>query len=178
MSTSAGPYTETRTEEEQQTVYQQLLAQYEKTERKRKEKIRKDWAEDWNQYREIQLRENKAFYQHVAMFAAGSFGISFAFINNLVTFETAEYKNVLVLGWALFALVLIIDAAIHLTSGFIHGAYCDIISENIQCGYEGKPYKSFDRWYSGWVMTTLYVLNFVTFIGGIICLVMFVYLNT
>jgi hypothetical protein len=171
------PYAGAGTEEERQAVYQGLLAQYEKAEYERKRQIRESFMDGWNHYREVQLRENRAFYKHIALFAAGSFGVSFAFINNIVPFAAALHKPVIVAGWALLALTLVIDSAIHLASGFIHGAYCDQVSANIQRGYDGKPYRPLKRWYSGWLIDTLYVLDFLAFIGGMLCLVGFVFFN-
>jgi hypothetical protein len=179
------PYAGAQTDEERQVIYQELLeqynkeaAEYEKTEHERKKEIHNTLMGEWHHYRKTQLRENRAFYRHVAMFAAGSFGVSFAFINNIVPFAAALHKPVLITGWALFAVTLIIDAAIHLISGFIHGSYCDIVSDNVQRGYDGKPYRPVKRWYSGWVMGALYILDFTAFIGGLICLIGFVMLNT
>jgi hypothetical protein len=174
LQMAADPYAGTTTDEERRAVYQELL----KADYERKEKIRTTFMAEWDRHRSVQLRENKAFYKHTALFAAGSFGVSFAYINNIVPFIGALHKPVLVTGWAFFAMVLILDGAIHLVSASIHGAYCLTINKNIQRGIDGEPLLPIKRWYSVWVMKALYVSTFFAFIGGMICLIGFVILNT
>jgi hypothetical protein len=167
------PYAGAKTEEERQTIYQELLEQYEAKESARKDQIRASFIDDWNHYRDMQLREDRAFCRHTAVFAAVFLGASFVLITN----SAALHGPILSVSWMLFAAVLIINAAIHLTSGFIHSAYCDIVSENVQLGYEGKPYRSLKRWYSGWVMEALYIASFIAFAGGVVCFTCFIALN-
>jgi hypothetical protein len=185
IMTDIDPYSGTETEEERQAVYQKLLKQYEqeKTEYQKAEDARqKDiyglFAGDLERCRQVQLHEDKQFYKYIALFAGGSFGVSFAFIGNIVPFQGAVYKPVLVAAWASLAMTLVINAAIHLVSSVIHGRYYDAVSDNIQRGYDGKPLRPYKRWYTSWVMAVLYGLDFIGFLGGITCLIAFVFLNT
>jgi hypothetical protein len=182
----ADPYAGAETEEERQIIYQRLLKEYEReeaeTEHKqavylRDKEIYDSLSKEWQGYRDVQLAENAKFNQYIAMFAAGSFGVSFAFIDKIVPFQSAANKPVLIAAWGLFAITLVLNVLIHLVSSFIHGKYCDIVAENVDRGYEGKPYKPVRRWYSGWVMSALYVIAFLGFLGGMACLVTFVLLN-
>jgi hypothetical protein len=179
------PYAGIETEEERQTVYKSLLARYEQEEAEyrqaeytRQKEIYGLFAGDLERCRQIQLHEDRQFYKYTAMFAAGSFGVSFAFINDIVPFQAALYKHVLVAAWACLAATLIINVAIHLISSAIHGRYYDTVSDNIQRGYDGKPLRPYKKWYTGWVMAVLYWLDFIGFLGGMICLITFVFLNT
>jgi hypothetical protein len=178
------PYAGIETEEERQAVYQKLLARYEqeeteyqKAEYARQKEIYDLFATDLERCRRIQLEEDKRFCKYIAMFAAGSFGVSFAFINDIVPFQGASHKLILVAAWASLAATLIINIAIHLVSSVIHGKYYDAVSDNIQRGYDGKPLQSYKKWYTGWVMSVLYGLDFIGFLGGMACLVTFVFLN-
>lgn len=183
--TDADPYAGIETEEERQAVYKRLLARYEKEETEykqaeyaRQKEIHDVFSQDWKQCREIQLREDGEFYKYIALFAAGSFGVSFAFIDKIVPFREALHKPVIVAGWACFAVALILNAAIHLVSAAIHGRYCDVIRKNTQRAYDGKPELPLKRWYTGWVMAILYGIEFIAFLGGMACLIAFVFLNT
>jgi hypothetical protein len=178
------PYEGLETEEEKQAMYRKLLDQYEKddadyrkAEYARQKGIYDLFADDLKRYRQVQLFEDKQFCKYIAMFAAGAFGVSFAFINDIVPFQGALHKGILLAAWACFAGALVITVAIHLVSSAIHGAYYDTISDNVQRGYDGEPYRQCRKWYSGWVMTTLYWLDFACFLGGMACLVIFVVLN-
>jgi hypothetical protein len=171
------PYAGVETEKEQQTIYQGLLKQYEQAEYARKREIHDSFGKDWQHYRDVQLKEDEQFYKYIAMFAAGAFGVSFAFIDQIVPFRTALHKPVIAAGWACLALALVINVLIHLVSARIHGWYTDRISENIQRAYDGNPQLGYKRWYGKWLMKALYILNFMGFLGGMACLVAFIFLN-
>jgi hypothetical protein len=185
------PYAGIETDEERQAVYERLLeqnrqdeatyrrelAEYERAEYARKKSVYDALAGDLKAYRKVQLHEDGQFCKYMAMFAAGSFGVSFAFIDKIVSFETAAYKGVIVAAWACLAIALIINVAIHFASSIIHRGYHNMVLDNIQRGYEGRPPLPYRRWYSGWVMAVLYAMDFVSFIGGMTCLVLFVFLN-
>jgi hypothetical protein len=156
------PYSGAKTDEERQTIYQELQARYEQSEYERKERIRQSLMPDWDRFREVQLREDRAFCRHIAITAAGFLGASFIFYRGKVP----------VPGLALFAAALVITAAIHLVSSFIHGAYCDTIAENIQRGYDGEPFRPMKKWFSGWLMRALYAADFAAFTGGLLFLVL------
>jgi ABC-type Fe3+-siderophore transport system permease subunit len=182
--TITDPYAGIETDEERQVVYQNLLKQYErdsaeyqKTEFERQKSIREFFTKDSESYRNVQLHEDKEFNKYVSMFAAGSFGVSFAFMNNIVPFNEAAHRHVLIAAWALLAAALVISVLIHRISAVIHGKYYEAINNNIRRGYEGKPPLGYKRWYSLWVMAALYWLDFIAFLGGMACLIAFVFLN-
>jgi hypothetical protein len=170
-------YADVDTDEERQEIYQNLLKQYDKDVYDRRKSIRESYTRDLEHYRGVQLHEDKQFYKYTAMFAAGSFGVSFAFINNVVPFGEAVHKYVLITAWACLAAALVINIAIHRISAVIHGKYYDAVCGNIQRAYDGKPALEYKRWYTGWVMELLYWLDFASFLGGMACLIAFVVLN-
>jgi hypothetical protein len=183
--TDTDPYAGVETEEERQAIYKSLLARYEQEETEykqaefaRQKGIHDRFAGDLERCRQVQLHEDKQFCKYIAMFAAGAFGVSFAFINDIVPFQGAVYRYILVAAWACFAAALVLNVVIHLISSAIHGSYYDAVSDNIQRGYDGKPLRPYKRWYTGWVTAVLYWLDFISFLGGMACLIAFVFLNT
>jgi hypothetical protein len=186
------PYVGIETDEERQAVYERLLEQYQKEEaeyqraqakRAQVESVRQKevynlFKYDWDHYRKVQLHEDDQFNRYIAMFAAGAFGVSFAFINDIVPFKTAAHKDILVTAWACFAATLLVNVVLHRISSAIHKKYCNMISENIQRSYDGEPPLPYKRWYTGWVMAVLYWLDAICFMGGMTCLIVFVFLNT
>jgi hypothetical protein len=103
--------------------------------------------------------------------------VSFAFIDKIIPFREAAYKYVLVASWACFAAALVFSVIIHLAGSFIHGKYCDIIKENTRRAYDGTPPLEYNKWYMGRIMPALYTLDFIGFLGGMVCLVGFVFFN-
>jgi hypothetical protein len=173
------PYAGIEDEDERRLVYQNLLKQHEQDEAEygRKKEIYMGLEKDWDAYRQVQLHEDGEFNKYSAMFAAGSFGVSFAFIDKIAPFQQALHKTVLAAAWLCFAVTLVLNIAIHLFSSVIHGKYCDDVAENIRRGYEGKPFVEYKRWYYRRAMNALYALAFLGFLGGMVCLVSFVFLN-
>jgi hypothetical protein len=183
MTDISDPYADIKTDKERQAVYQNLLAQYEldrawrSAEYARQKEVYDTSLKTWSHFRETQIREDGEFCKRISLFAAGSFGVSFAFIDKIVPFQTALHKPVIVAAWACFAVALIVNVAIHLTSAAIHGSYCDVINGNTQREYNGEPALPLRQWYTGWVMSVMYGLNFIAFLGGMACLIAFVVIN-
>jgi len=174
------PYEGIETEGERQAVYQALLDKYRQEESdyvRKKDSVYEPLIKDWSEYREVQITQDSLFNKYIITITAGLFGVSFAFIDKLVPFQTANYRAVMVCGWALFAATLVVAIVCHLVSSFIHGKYCQDVAEDIQRGYKGEPYIQRKRWYYRWVLNALYVVSFLGFLGGIVCLILFVLLN-
>jgi hypothetical protein len=174
------PYAGIESEEERQAIYQALLEKYHQEESdytRMRNSVYDPLIKDWSEYREIQLNQDSLFNKYITTITAGLFGVSFAFIDKIVPFQTADYRVVMVCGWALFALTLIAAITCHLASSFVHGKYCEDVAENIRRGYEGKPFIQRKRWYYHWALNVLYAMSFLGFLGGIACLILFVILN-
>jgi hypothetical protein len=65
------------------------------------EKIRiyDDFSEIWDMQHNIQIGIEERFHKNILMLAAGSFGVSFAFINQVIPLKEALQANVLFFSW-------------------------------------------------------------------------------
>jgi hypothetical protein len=109
--------------------------------------------------------------------AAGSFGLSFAFIDKIVPLSSSSYRALLVSAWACFAAVLVIELCGFMISSFIHSAMANEERKNIPFKYEGKipDYKDRSVFFNS-VAVCGYV-SLMSFIGGVICLLVFIAKN-
>lgn len=174
---AADPYNGLETEEEKAYKYQQLLEAYQKETDAYKRQVYEDGQKKWEAYRKVQLEQDGAFDRNIITIAAGSFGVSFAFISSIVKLENAVFFPVLCTAWALFAACIVISLLGFMVSSLIHGKYCDEARENVKRGYAGEPYIEKRHWYSGWVTRLCNWLAFFSFTGGAACLITFVLLN-
>jgi len=177
--TSQDPYAGAETEEERQAIYQGLLKQYEKDtwEFERKKKVYDDFSQIWDEQRNIQLEADARFQKNILTIAAGSFGVSFAFINQIVPVATAFHTNILVTAWLLFSLSIVFAILEPRITSVIQDLLLDDIERNIELGYEEKPYKNTNKRLAMWPTRILSWLTFFFFTGGVLCLLYFVYLN-
>jgi hypothetical protein len=106
--------------------------------------------------------------------AAGSFGLSFAFIDKLVPFASAKLAWVLVASWVCFALCLIVMVLGHLLSAEAYRRQRDNVARNMLLQFEGKPAE--DAVTRDSVSPCNYIA-LLAYTGGIICLLSFVLLN-
>jgi hypothetical protein len=144
-------------------------------------KKRKDTYEagyrNWEFLNKNKEDQEKQFDKTAFAVAAGSFGVSFAFIDKIVPMEAAIYKPILTIAWACFGACLLMIVIGYRISSLIFLAMSEEEKRNIQNRYEGKPevYKKRNVFFHPCAL-----LNHLTMlfnIGGIICLVLFVYLN-
>jgi ABC-type bacteriocin/lantibiotic exporter with double-glycine peptidase domain len=173
------PYAGVETEEERQAIYQNLLAQHETAtqEYERKKRIYDDFSGIWDIQRNIQIGIEERFHKNILMLAAGSFGVSFAFINQVIPLKVAFQTNILFFSWLFFGLSLIIAILEPRINSLVQDILLNAIEKNIDMGYEGKPYKKLSRLL---VMLPTRILNwaaFALFMTGVLCLLNFVYIN-
>ena len=172
------PYAGIETEEERQAVYKNLLEQYEQTEFERRKTIYSDLMDSWNHQRSIQLDLEQRLHKYLFMLAGGSFGVSFAFINQIVRLESASNMFILVLAWLFFAFTMIL-AVLELKIGSVmQDALLNNIEKNLERGYKCEPYKEINRRLTMWPGRILSWLSVIIFIAGVSCLLYFVHLNT
>ena len=178
MATSLpDPYDGAESEEERQVIYQKLLDEYEQAEYERRKAIYDDLMVDWKHHREIQLDIDNRRQRTVLNLAAGAFGVSFAFISQVVKIETAVNTLVMVLSWAFFAVTLVL-ALLELAIGSrIQDKLLDSVEDNIKRGYEGKPYSDLKKWQIMWPTRTIGWVSLITFAMGVGCLLYFVLTN-
>jgi hypothetical protein len=109
--------------------------------------------------------------------AAGSFGLSFAFIETLVPLQTAMYKPLLIAAWACFAVVLIMELVGFAVSSLRFTLMVEEADKNLPLKYEGKEpeYKRRSVFFDPNRVLMFVVL--LTFFGGLVCLLVFVARN-
>jgi len=174
------PYAGTETAEEKQAIYEGLLTQHEKDirEYEYKRKVYDDFSAEWDAQRQIQLETDARFHKNILAIAAGSFGVSFAFINQIVPLAGAAHIAVLVLSWLFFGLSIVCAVLEPRINSVIQDKLLDDIEKNINLGYEGKPYKQSNKRLLMFPTRALNWLSFILFAGGVLCLLCFVYINT
>ena len=173
------PYIGAETEEEQEAIYHRLKIQHEiaTLEYEHKKKIYDEFSTVWDKQHNIQLDAEKRFHKNILTLAAGSFGVSFAFINQVVPLKEAFQTNILVNAWIFLGLSIIFAILECRISSLIQDKLLSDIEKNIEIGYKGKPYKETNKWL---IMLPTRMLNwtaFVLFILGVLCLLYFVHLN-
>jgi uncharacterized membrane protein len=95
------PYAGANSDEEREAIYQNLLIERRKT-------IYSDFMPNWRQQREIQQDIDQRCHKALLTVAAGSFGISFAFISQLVDLNKAAHMPLLIISWVSFAITIIL----------------------------------------------------------------------
>jgi len=173
------PYIGAETYEERKAIYEGIITQYEKElrEHERKRKVYDDFSSAWDTQREIQLEADARFHKYILAIASGSFGVSFAFINQIVPLSNAVHTAVLVLSWLFFGLSIICAVLEPRIGSVIQDKLLDNIEKNIELGYEGRPYKETNKRLLMFPTRALSWLSFILFVMGVLCLLCFVYLN-
>ena len=150
--------------------YQQQVQSYE-----HKRKIYDDNMRLWETCNKTSAEMDARFDKALFVIAAGSFGVSFAFINNFVSdIKSAEYAPLLVASWAFFAACLIVMVIGHLISAESWRKQRDGIARNMILQYNDKPVEDKpvkDR------VSPCNVLALISYAGGIVCLLWFVLKN-
>jgi len=173
------PYKGVETEEEREAIYKSLLAQHDviTQECERKRKVYNDLSSIWDKQQNIQIEAEQRFHKNIITIAAGSFGVSFAFINQIVPLENAIKTDFLLYSWLFFGLSIIFAIFESRVSSLIQDKLLSTIEKNIERGYEGKPYMEPSKLL---IMLPTRILNwsaFILFAMGVLCLLYFVHLN-
>ena len=173
------PYAGVETDEAREAIYQNLLAQHETEVREyeRRKKVYDDFSTVWDMQRNIQIEIETRFHKNILTLAAGSFGVSFAFINQIVPLKEASQTNILVIAWLFLGLSIIFAILESRIGSLIQDKLLNDIEENIEIGYEGKPYKEVNRWLLVLPTRILNWMAFGFFAMGVLCLLYFVYIN-
>jgi hypothetical protein len=174
------PYAGVESETDQQAVYQKLQEQHKNDLAvwERRKTIYNDQMEIWRYQRDIQRSLDERFHKNTLTIAAGSFGVSFAFISQIVQLEQAINTPILIMAWALFGLSIILSILNLKIGSAVQDVLLDTIEQNIERGYAGKPTKEAKRWLIMWPDRIISWLSFAAFVSGVICLLYFVLINT
>jgi len=148
--------------------------EYQKETYERQRKIYDDNMRLWELFNQTSKEMDARFDKALFTIAAGSFGLSFAFIDKIVPPVSATYPTLLVTAWACFAGCLIVMVLGHLLSAEAHRKQRDEIARSMILEFEGKS--SHEAGVRDYVSPCNYVA-LIAYIGGIVCLLMFVLLN-
>jgi hypothetical protein len=128
----------------------------------------------WETFNKTSVEMDARFDRALFTIAAGSFGLSFAFIEKIVPLATASMPYLLVLAWACFALCLIIIVSGHLLSAEAYRKQRDDIAREMILHFDGKAVE--EKTDRDFVSPCNYAALFM-YTGGIICLLLFILLN-
>lgn len=106
--------------------------------------------------------------------AAGSFGVSFAFIDKIVDIKNAAFIGVLIGGWSCFLAILTLGFIGFTISSLIHSLMAKEEVEALDLKYKGidPEYKNRSIFFG--INSVLGYLQILLFIGGSICLFLFI----
>jgi hypothetical protein len=109
--------------------------------------------------------------------ASGSFGLSFAFINQIVPMAEATHAALLIAAWSCFLAVLILEIIAFMMSSFCHSLLAQQENKILELKYQGiePEYKKRSIFFSANAL--LGYVSILLFIGGSLCLVLFIAKN-
>jgi hypothetical protein len=149
--------------------YQQQVQSYE-----RKREIYDDNMRLWETCNKTSAEMDARFDKVLFTIAAGSFGVSFAFIDKFVSISEAVSAPLLVASWACFAVCLLVMVIGHLVSAESWRKQRDNIAQNMILQYSDKPVEDKpvkDR------VSPCNIVALISYAGGIACLLWFVLIN-
>lgn len=132
----------------------------------------KDSEKRYNDYKELMSR----FWNWLLKLSAGSFGLSFAFMDKFVNLKNAKNIHILEFSWLCFALCLTFSLMDFLLSASDRMKTIKnnwIVYEN----EVNKTNKEIIKSRFEFIDTLLIALNVLLFSAGIICLIIFVFRN-
>jgi len=148
--------------------------QYQKDVHEHNRQVYDDNMRQWESFDRTCTDMDARFDKALFTIAAGSFGVSFAFIDKFVVIAKAVHPQLLIISWACFALCLISMVVGHLISAESYRRQRDEVARNMYLQFENKPVEDKP------IKDMVSPFNFValaSYIGGIVCLLLFVLLN-
>ncbi|GHT57940.1 hypothetical protein FACS1894109_11180 [Spirochaetia bacterium] len=140
----------------------------------RQRKIYDDSMRLWDTFNSTAAEMDARFDKALFTVAAGSFGISFAFIDKIVPVAKAANPVLIVVSWACFAACLIITVLGHLLSANAYRKHRDNTTKEMYAQIDGVPIET--KRIRNFVSPCNY-LAIISYAGGIVCLLLFVLLN-
>jgi hypothetical protein len=148
--------------------------EYRKELYERQKKIYDNQISLWETFNKVSSEMDARFDKTLFTVAAGSFGLSFAFIDKITPLASARLTEVLVVSWVCFAVCLIVMVLGHLLSAEAYRRQRDNIARNMTLQFEDKPAEnSITRDY----VSPCNYIAILAYVGGITCLLLFVLLN-
>ena len=148
--------------------------QYQKQVYENERQIYEDNMRLWESFYQTCAAMDARFDKALFAIAAGSFGISFAFIDKFVDISQAVYPTLLIASWACFAGCLIVMVIGHLLSAESYRRLRDEVARNMLLQYDDKAVEN--KTLRDFVSPCNYIA-LLSYVGGIICLLLFVLLN-
>ena len=148
--------------------------EYQKEIYERQRKIYDDNMRLWESFNQIAVDMDKRFDKALFTIAAGSFGLSFAFMDKIVSPKSAVNSVLLVIAWASFACCLIVMVIGHLLSAYAYRKQRDEVAKNLVLEFSGNCTQETET------RDCISPCNFGAlffYVGGIVCLLLFVLLN-
>ncbi|MDR0656338.1 MAG: hypothetical protein LBG22_08500 [Treponema sp.] len=109
--------------------------------------------------------------------ASGSFGLSFAFINQIVPIKEASHISFLIAAWSCFLAVLILEIISFTVSSFCHSIMAKEEADALRLRYQGIETEYKNRSIFSGANALLGYASILLFIGGSICLILFIAKN-
>jgi hypothetical protein len=109
--------------------------------------------------------------------ASGSFGLSFAFINQIVPIAEASHTVLLIAAWSCFLAVLILELIGFTVSSFCHSLLAKKENKVLELKYQGIEPEDKERGVFFSANALLGYASIMLFIGGSICLILFIAKN-
>jgi hypothetical protein len=109
--------------------------------------------------------------------AAGSFGLSFIFIDQIVPIKEALHIPFLIVAWSCFLAVLILKIVEFTVSSFMHLILVDEEVKNLDLIYEGKNPINKERSIFFDPVAILGYISILLFLSGSLCLILFITKN-
>jgi hypothetical protein len=109
--------------------------------------------------------------------ASGSFGLSFAFINQIVPVNQAAHIALLIAAWSCFLAVLVLGIVGFMVSSFAHSILAKEEAQMLALKYEGREPEYKNRSIFFGANAVLGYASILLFIGGSICLILFIAKN-
>jgi hypothetical protein len=109
--------------------------------------------------------------------ASGSFGLSFAFINQIVPVNNAAHIALLIAAWSCFLAVLVLGLAGFMVSSFCHSVLAKEEADALKLKYNGIEAEYKNRRVFFGANAVLGYVSITSFIGGSICLILFIAKN-
>lgn len=109
--------------------------------------------------------------------ASGSFGLSFAFINQIVPISYASHIALLITAWSCFLGVLILGIIGFTVSSFAHSVLAKEEAEALAIKYRGVEAEYKDRSIFFGANALLGYASILSFMSGSVCLILFIAKN-
>ena len=150
---------------------------YEQEVYERNRKFYEDSRKNWETLNDGQADQERQFDKASLAIAAGSFGVSFAFIDKVIPLANAEHLSVLTASWALFGFCLLVILIGYRVSSMVLRSMCEEEKQNLQNLYGDKPVNYKERRVFLNLPEVCNNLALIANVGGIVCLILFVFLN-